>query len=175
MNCSEGEYRLPIQIILCTVRSDAAYKYISLSLDITKKGGFRKEHASSLKTLGGVLLAMHRYEESYRVDSEAEALADSLMGEEVRNRTLFLEKQFETEKKEARIQLQQAQIKQKNILNYILIGGAAALAMILLLSYRNYKHRHLQQARIDELETSNSLLPKPYSRRTGAAPCQRPA
>ncbi|MCO5239912.1 MAG: sensor histidine kinase [Chitinophagaceae bacterium] len=137
---------------------DAAYKYISLSLDITKKGGFRKEHASSLKTLGGVLLAMHRYEESYRVDSEAEALADSLMGEEVRNRTLFLEKQFETEKKEARIQLQQAQLKQKNILNYILIGGAAALGMILLLSYRNYKHRQrLQQARIDELETEKQL------------------
>ena len=96
---------------------DAAHKYISLSLDITGKGGFRKEHASSLKTLGSVLLAMHRYEESYRVDSEAEALADSLMGEEVRNRTLFLEKQFETEKKEARIQLQQAQLQQKNILN----------------------------------------------------------
>lgn len=137
---------------------DAAYKYISLSLDITKKGGFRKEHASSLKTLGGVLLAMHRYEESYRVDSEAEALADSLMGEEVRNRTLFLEKQFETGKKEARIQLQQAQLQQKNILNYILIGGAAALGMILLLSYRNYKHRQrLQQARIDELETEKQL------------------
>ncbi len=137
---------------------DAAYKYISLSLDITQKNGFRKEHASSLKTLGGVLLAMHRYEESYRVDTEAEVLADSLMGEEMRNRTLFLEKQFETEKKEARIQLQQAQLKQKNILNFILIGGAGALAIILLLGYRNYKHRQrLQQARIDELEIEKQL------------------
>lgn len=137
---------------------DAAHKYISLSLDITQKGNFRKEHASSLKTLGAVLLAMHRYKESYRIDSEAEALADSLMGEEIQNRTLFLEKQFETEKKEARIQLQQAQLQKKNILNYILIGGAAALAIILLLSYRNYKHRQrLQQAKIDELETEKQL------------------
>lgn len=137
---------------------DAAHKYISFSLDITQKGNFRREHASSLKTLGAVLLAMHRYEESYRVDSEAEVLADSLMGEEIRNQTLFLEKQFETEKKEARIQLQQAQLQKKNILNYILIGGAVALLIILLLSYRNYKHRRrLQQARIDELETEKQL------------------
>jgi len=137
---------------------NTAHHYISRSLDITKKSGFRKEHASSLKTLGAVLLAMHRYEESYRADTEAEVLADSLMGEEMRNRTLFLEKQFETEKKEAQIALQQAQLKQKNILNYILLGGAAALAIILLLGYRNYKHRQsLQQARIDELETEKQL------------------
>jgi len=137
---------------------DAAHQYISRALEITQKGDFPKEHASNLKTLGGVLLAMHRYEESYRVDSEAEVLADSLMGKEIQNRTLFLEKQFETEKKEAQILLQQAQLKQKNILNFILIGGAAALAVILLLGYRNYKHRQrLQQARIDELETEKQL------------------
>ncbi len=137
---------------------DAAHKYISRALDITGKGGFRKEHASGLKTLGAVLLAMHRYEESYRMDSEAEVLADSLMGEEIQNKILLLEKQFETEKKEAQIALQQAQLQQKNILNYFLIGGTAALALILLLGYRNYKHRQrLQQAKIDELETEKQL------------------
>ena len=137
---------------------DAAYKHISRALDITEKNGFRKDHLSNMHTLVGVLLAMHRYEESYRVGLEAEALSDSLMGEEIQNRTLLLEKQFETGKKEARIQLQQAQLKQKSVLNFILIGGATALAIILLLSYRNYKHRQrLQQARIDELETEKQL------------------
>ncbi len=137
---------------------DVAYQYISRSLDITGKNGFRKEHASNLETLGGVLLAMHRYEESYRVHAKAEALSDSLLGEEIQSKVVLLEKQFETEKKEARIQLQQAQLQKKNTLNYILIGGAAALLIISLLGYRNYTHRQrLQQARIDELETEKQL------------------
>lgn len=137
---------------------DAAYQHISYALDISEKNGFRKEHLSNMETLGGVLLAMHRYDESYRVQLKAEALSDSILGEEIQSKILFLEKRFETEKKEAQIQLQQAQLKQKNILNFILIGGAAALLIISLLSYRNYKHRQrLQQARIDELETEKQL------------------
>ncbi|MBX3253599.1 MAG: hypothetical protein KF862_05610 [Chitinophagaceae bacterium] len=137
---------------------DAAYKHISYALDITGKNGFRKEHLHNLNTLSGVLMAMRRYEESYRIDLKAEALSDSLLGEETQNKILVLEKQFETGKKETQIQLQQAQLRQKNILNYILIGGAAALLIISLLGFRNYKHRQrLQQARIDELETEKQL------------------
>jgi signal transduction histidine kinase len=137
---------------------DAAYKHITYALEITEKNGFRKEHLHNLNTLGAVLMAMHRYEESYRIDLKAEELSDSLLGAETQDKILVLEKQFETEKKETQIQLQQAQLRQKNILNYILIGGAAALLIISLLSFRNYKHRQrLQQARIDELETEKQL------------------
>lgn len=69
-----------------------------------------------------------------------------------------LETKYETEKKEAQIQLQQTQLKQKTILNYFLIGGAAALLIISLLGYRNYKSRQkLQQAKIDELEKEKQL------------------
>ncbi len=137
---------------------DAAYKHITQALDITEKNGFRKEHLHNMETLVGVLLAMHRYEESYRVQVKAEALSDSLLGEEIQNKTLLLEKQFETEKKETQIQLQQAQLNQKSTLNYILIGGAAAILFISLLGYRNYRNRQkLQQARIDELETEKQL------------------
>ncbi|HRQ49002.1 MAG TPA: sensor histidine kinase, partial [Agriterribacter sp.] len=137
---------------------DAAYKHITQALDITEKNGFRKEHLHNMETQVGVLLAMHRYEESYRVQLKAEALSDSLLGEEMQSKIVLLEKQFETGKKETQIKLQQVQLKQKNILNYILIGGATALLVISLLSYRNYKHRQrLQQARIDELETEKQL------------------
>lgn len=65
---------------------------------------------------------------------------------------------YETEKKEAQIKLQQAQLNQKSLLNYVLIAGAIALLLILLLSYRNYKHRQkLQQVKIDELEKEKLL------------------
>jgi two-component system NarL family sensor kinase len=54
--------------------------------------------------------------------------------------------------------LQRAQLKQKSTLNYLLIAGAAALLLISLLSYGNYKHRQkLQQVKIDELETEKLL------------------
>lgn len=69
-----------------------------------------------------------------------------------------LETKYETEKKESEIQLQQAKLKQKSTLNYFLIAGATALLLILVLSYRNYRHRQkLQQAKIDELETEKLL------------------
>lgn len=70
-----------------------------------------------------------------------------------------LETKYETEKKETQIQLQQATIRQKNIINYFLTGGALALMMISLLSYRNYRNRRkIQQHRINELETEKQLL-----------------
>lgn len=70
-----------------------------------------------------------------------------------------LSKKYETEKKETQIKLQESKIKQKNILNYLLIGGTLALLTILGLSYRNHNHRKkLQQQRITELETEKQLL-----------------
>lgn len=69
-----------------------------------------------------------------------------------------LETKYETEKKEAQIKLQQTELKQKSIFNYILIGGSIALLLIILLGYRNYRNRQkLQQAKIDELETEKKL------------------
>lgn len=70
-----------------------------------------------------------------------------------------LETKYGTEKKEAQIKLQQAELKQKSSLNYFLIAGSVALVLILLLGYRNYRnHRNLQQARIDELESEKKLM-----------------
>lgn len=66
--------------------------------------------------------------------------------------------QYETEKKETQIKLQQAELKQKSNLNYFLITGSTALFLILLLGYRNYRSRHkLQQTKIYELETEKHL------------------
>ena len=72
---------------------------------------------------------------------------------------------FETEKKEIQIKdlerdkkVQQLSIRQKNTLNYILIGSAVILLILSLLSYRNYKQKQkLQQQRISELETQHQL------------------
>lgn len=70
-----------------------------------------------------------------------------------------LETKYRTEIKDKQLKLQQATIKQKNTLNYILIGSTAALLIISLLSYRTYKQkRKLQEQKITELEKEKLLL-----------------
>jgi signal transduction histidine kinase len=91
---------------------------------------------------------------TYKYDS----LQSALNLKELNFYTEDLETKYETQKKESQIQLQKAELHQKNTLNYILAGSAVALLLISLLSYRNYKNRQkLQQARIDELETEKQL------------------
>jgi len=66
--------------------------------------------------------------------------------------------QYETEKKETQIKLQQSQLNQRSILNYFLATGIVALLLISLLGYRNYRNRQkLQQSKIDELESEKKL------------------
>lgn len=137
---------------------EEAYRRILAAAAITEKGGFRIQHVKNLETMSSILFASGRYEEAENVLKESTLLNNAVIGDDVQKATALLAKQFETEKKEARIQLQQAQLKQKNIFNYILIGSAVALCIISLLSYRNYRHQQkLQQVRIDELETEKQL------------------
>ncbi|MBS1920400.1 MAG: sensor histidine kinase [Bacteroidetes bacterium] len=91
---------------------------------------------------------------AYKYDS----LQSTLNLKELNFYTEDLEAKYETQKKEAQIQIQKAQLHQKNTLNYVLAGSAVAVLLISLLSYRNYKNRQkLQQVRIDELETEKHL------------------
>ncbi|WP_051293013.1 sensor histidine kinase [Olivibacter sitiensis] len=86
-------------------------------------------------------------------------LSDSISNDKSKINANFLTIQYQTAQKEAQIELQQATIQQKNTLNYILFGSAAALALILLLGYRNYQHKQkLQKVKIAELETEKQLL-----------------
>ena len=69
-----------------------------------------------------------------------------------------LEKKYESEKKDKQIILQQSAIQKSTFLNYTLVGSAAILLIISLLTYRNYKQKQkLQQQRISELETHQQL------------------
>lgn len=88
-----------------------------------------------------------------------EMLSDSLLNSSITNNTIRIEKKLETERKDAKIKLQEIELQRKNLLNYFLGAGAVALLLILLLSYRNYGVRQkLQQAKIDELEIEKQLM-----------------
>lgn len=91
-------------------------------------------------------------------DKKWRALDQSLKRNEMAEYALDIEAKYETERKEAKIKLQEAQLKQQRIINYILIGSAITGLIISLLSYRTYTQKQkLQQQRIIELETQQQL------------------
>jgi signal transduction histidine kinase len=111
-----------------------------------------------LETLSRIHIALHDLVKGQAYMKEATAIADSINNERIRRNAIEFEAKYETEKKDAQIKLQLAAIKQKSTLNYLLIGAAAAVFIISLLAYRNYRHKQsIQLQRINELETEKYL------------------
>jgi signal transduction histidine kinase len=81
------------------------------------------------------------------------------------DRIEFLDAKYQAEKKETQIsqlqsdkEIQRLNIRQKNVLNYILVAAALLLIIFAFLLYRNLKQKQkLQQQRINELETLQQL------------------
>jgi len=120
--------------------------------------------ANLYEAMGNALLAL-----DFR--KRFEVLNDSIVGDKSRALVTNLEAKYEFEKKEATIKqlgaenkVHELSIRQKSILNYVLIAAAVSLLVISLLSYRTYKQKQkLQQQRISDLETQQQLMqPRRY-------------
>jgi two-component system NarL family sensor kinase len=105
------------------------------------------------------------YKSALKYYKEYKEISDSVSSEQNKQYASGLEVKYETTKKESRIkqleveqQLHKLSIRQKNTLNYVLIGSAVTLLIISLLSYRTYKQKQkLQQQRIGDLEKERHL------------------
>jgi len=143
---------------LLKVKDRAAGNYIQQGIAIAQKQGSALELKELYLKASLFSESQGNLREALHYRKEFEMLNDSVAGDKSKTAVANLEAKYRFEKKEAQIQLQEAKLKEKSTWNYILTGGAAAMLLILLLSYRNYKHRRrLQQARIDELETEKQL------------------
>lgn len=112
----------------------------------------------SLMDLVNAEEALGHIDESFRYLKEYVAVKDSLQNRNNRKRVNELETKYQTQKKEAQLLVQQATIQKKNMLNYILAGGAMALIIILSLGFRTYQQKQkLQQQRISDLEIQQQL------------------
>jgi signal transduction histidine kinase len=135
-----------------------AKEYALKSLEIINKNNFLFEKKKTLDALSQIHIALHDLEKGKQYMREATLLGDSIINTRIRKNSIEFETKYETAKKDAQIQLQQASIKQKNTLNYIFVGSAVTLLVISLLSFRNYKQKQkFQQQRINELETEKQL------------------
>lgn len=132
--------------------------YFEEALAISEENGLQMERIKNLNAISSLYFAIQKPGEGEKYLQQSTRLRDSITGDEMRNKVVQLEKFYETERKDIRIQLQQEQIKQKSTLNYILLGSAFALSVISLLGYRNHRHKQkLQHAKIAELEAEKQL------------------
>ena len=102
--------------------------------------------------------AQHDFAGAAYWDDRWAVLDKSLKNKEMAEYMVDIEARYASENKEAKIKLQESQLKQKSIVNYILIGSAAALLIISLLLFINYRHKQKNQLqRINELEALQQL------------------
>lgn len=87
------------------------------------------------------------------------AVHDTLTQRNNRQMVYDLETKYQVQQKEAQIELQHHQIRQKNLLNYLLAGAVAGFLIISFFMYYAYRQRRtLHEQRIKELEQERQLL-----------------
>jgi two-component system NarL family sensor kinase len=132
---------------------------------LAKENGLDDNRASALDYYSTWYSRLGDYRKAYEYEKRFRTVSDSLQSNEIKEKASMMEVRFRVANKEQEInqlkatqKIQKLSIRQKNTLNYILIGSLLASLLISILIYRNYKHRQkLQQARINELETEKQL------------------
>lgn len=139
--------------------NSAAYTYIREGLAIALADSLRDELKNSYIVLSYIAAREGDFRESIMARQKADSITDASLNERVLSSTADLEKKYETVKKDKQISLQEAAIQRKSLLNRILILGTAAILLLTLLLYRNYRQKQkLQLQRINELETEKKLM-----------------
>lgn len=132
--------------------------YADSALGISLKNDIRKQTLKIYNLLADISYASQDFTTAHLFEEKEDRLQDSINADNLLKLSTEFETKYETQKKEAKLLLQQSQLKQKSAVNKFLIAGSLALILISLLSYRNYKNKQkYQQAKIVELETEKQL------------------
>jgi two-component system, NarL family, sensor kinase len=108
--------------------------------------------------LSHVKFAQHEFAKGNYYEQKWESLDQINKDRELSEYAAELETKYETGKKSAKIMVQQAQLREKSTLNYLLIGAGVCLLIISMLTYRTYLQKNkIQRQRISELETEKKL------------------
>ncbi len=135
-----------------------AYESFNKGVEIAKKLGTKNELQSALFECATMQENLKNNEKALTYYKEASAWKDSLFKENNLLQVSVLDVKYETAKKEEQIKLQEAQIKQNRLLNY-LFGGIAVITLILsVVGYRNYQHNQkIQKLEIVKLQNEKQL------------------
>lgn len=136
----------------------SSQKYLEASLHLADSLNLTVESRKSLEGLSKLFFAMNNFDraELYLAKSDSIGLQGTM--ESLQKNIQELDKKYETERKVSMIRLQESQLRNRMIINYLLGGASVVLVVLSLLSYRNYRQKQkLQQQRISELETEKKL------------------
>jgi two-component system, NarL family, sensor kinase len=137
---------------------DLAKTYATNTLALAIGANAKSEEALIIKLMADIDEKNGKYPSALQLRKRYETIADTLALESGRKEILKLQAEYENEKKETQLKLQQSTIKQKNTLNILLGSIAAAILLVSLVSYKNYRNKQqLQQQKISELETQQQL------------------
>lgn len=115
---------------------------------ISEENNLLRERIDILTIKSSIQEKMRDYTGAISSIRTSAALKDSLISEETSKQVSELQTQYETEKKEQQIALQQSELKNKN---YIIGGISGVLLLGVLLSYSYYRrYRLVQQARLQQ-------------------------
>lgn len=158
-------------------RGGASYRHLIYGYDYTLQKRFgvaEKEFLAGLKiaeadsilspmeslylAMSTIKYAQQNFAGAAVWDDKWNIVDQSMKKQEMAEYAVDLEAKYATESKEAKIKLQESQLKQKSTINYILIASAAALLTISVLLFVNHRHKQkLQLQRIREMETLQQL------------------
>ena len=135
-----------------------AEKYVKMGLEIAESDSLKVFMKEGYGTLSDIYAAAGNFPKAYELLQKYNELKDTLQSEERKKYVLDLEKKYETEKKEAQVRLQELEITKRKSINHGLLALTWSIIIIMILAYRNFRHRNrLQEEKILKLETEKQL------------------
>jgi two-component system, NarL family, sensor kinase len=135
-----------------------ALQFGEKSMKIIQEQELSADYRGEYSSMAELYAAVGNHKKAYEFQLMYEKLNDSISNDNVKIKIHQIETQYQNEKKETTIKLQETTIKQKNTLNILFGSTAAAIFGISLFGFKNYKQKqNLQQQKISELETQQQL------------------
>lgn len=128
-----------------------AVKFISQSIVFDETKGRRYDLGPSYQELSEAYVGLGDYKNAYQFLDSSMTLYANFLEDQIANLESELEVKYDTEKKEETITAQEDTIKQQRLVQYLVIGIASLLALILFLLYRNYQDKQKSNAHLSKL------------------------
>ena len=132
-------------------KAAAGLDYARRSLRMARQSGDLQEVADALEGLGLLSFANDRYQEAYEYEHQAKMVGDTIQSVQAAAKMAEMQTKYETEKKEARNQLQATQLHvQQQVIGRrnVQLGAGAAVAALLLLVGGLLFNRHRLRLRV---------------------------
>jgi signal transduction histidine kinase len=134
-------------------------QFVKQALAVSINHQIQSENILNLDQLASLAYLQQDPGKARSYELESGRLRDSLLNEQILKNTINTEKRFELNKKNSLLLVQEAELRQKRIMNILLISGILGITLVSLVGYRYFRIRKkMQEQKIRELETEKQLM-----------------